>query len=177
MNLNEALDEVVVAAKQPKQFPPGVTPLPSPCHRFNEDNSETGSARVANARPGDGLPLGVGNLCQHYKAWEPFEAGFLFGLQRYHQSAMRATGHVFSEFLGRHRSLNKRELLASCADYRREIPKTLKGTRARPMTSGGRDIESIGCAGMETDSTCNTTAEVSGDLVSDRVLQCPSGQR
>ena len=67
MDLHEALKEVLDAAKQPKQFPPGAKPVALSGEAFVRavslrTSERTGMARVVDARPGDGLPLDLGNL-------------------------------------------------------------------------------------------------------------------
>ena len=61
MDFHEALQEVLDAASQPKQYPPGVTPVALSGDALDTQELEsTGLARVADTCPGDGLPLGVG---------------------------------------------------------------------------------------------------------------------
>ena len=59
MELADALQEVVDAAKQPRKHPHGKTQVP-----LSGDAAHLGNgwARVVDASPGDGLPLGVGEL-------------------------------------------------------------------------------------------------------------------
>lgn len=137
MDLNEALDEVVAAAKQPKQFPPGVTPLPVSGDAISLTKITAKRARRESLTPAqETVCRWVWETCaKHYKAWEPFEAGFLFDCNVNHELAMWAKmAHVFSEFLGRHRSLNKRELLGELCRLSAGVSlKTLKGTRAKEL--------------------------------------------
>ena len=72
---------------------------------------------------------------QHWEAWEKFEVGFLYDYNVDHELAMWVRiAHVFSEFLKRHPSVNKREILGDLLQLSAGVSvKRLKNRRAKEL--------------------------------------------
>jgi hypothetical protein len=72
---------------------------------------------------------------QHWEAWEKFEVGFLYDYNVDHELAMWVRiAHVFSEFLKRHPSVNKREVLGDLCRASAGAPMSgFKGSRAKEL--------------------------------------------
>ena len=90
-------------------------------------------ARLVDSRPGDGLPLGVGELRKHYEPWEQFEVGFLYDYNISHELAIWVRiAMVFKEFVKRHPSVNKRQVIGElCRLSAGSRITEFKGSRAK----------------------------------------------
>ena len=140
MDLTDALQEVLDAAKQPRQFPSGAKRAALAGEAFvsavdPEQAERTAMVRVADARPEDGLPLDLGSLRQHYKPWEPFELGFLCEYNVNHELAVWVRiVRIFAEFIKIHPSANKREIVDDLCQLSAGVSvKKLKGKRAKEL--------------------------------------------
>ena len=137
MELREALDEVLEAAKQPKQFPPGVTPQLLVGDAIDSADLK-GRVWHESLTPAQEMVCRwVWETCaQHYQPWERFEVGFLYDYNTSHELAVWVRiAIVFGEFLERHPSANKRDVLgALCRLSAGASIRTLKGSRAKELT-------------------------------------------
>ena len=141
MELQEALKEVLDAAKQPKQFPAGAKPVAltgDAFTKFAKSQQVKSQAWHESLTPAQEMVCRwVWEICaQHYKPWEPFEFGFLCDYNVNHELAVWARiAIVFAEFLRIHPSVNKRELLADvCQLSAGGSVRRLKGSRAKELT-------------------------------------------
>ncbi len=141
MDLQEALDEVLAAARLPKQHPPEATPK----ELIGEAAMEAVEAGQLRRKAWhESLTAAQETVCrwiwetcvQYHKAWEPFEVGFLYDYNIDHELAMWVRiAHVFSEFLKRHPSVNKREVLGDlCRASARAPMSGFKGGQAKELT-------------------------------------------
>lgn len=141
MDLQAALAEVLAAAKQPKQYPPGVTPTALTGDALNK---ALGSQEMKARAWHDALTPAQETVCrwiwetaaQHYEPWEKFEVGFLYDCNINHELAVWITiAKVFSVFVQRHPSVNKREVLGDlCRLSAGAAIASLKGGRAKELT-------------------------------------------
>ena len=141
MDVTEALREVLDAAKQPKQFPCGAKPVAltgEALLRAAESHKVKGRAWHESLTPAqETVCRWIWETCaQHWEAWEKFEVGFLFDYNVDHELAMWVRiAHVFSEFLKRHPSVNKREVLGDLCRASAGAPMSgFKGARAKELT-------------------------------------------
>jgi hypothetical protein len=140
MDLHEALKEVLDAAKQPKQFPSGAKRVPL----ATEVLVTTVSTEQIKGRAWhESLTPAQKTVCrwiwetcvQYDKPWEAFEGGFLCEYNVNHELAVWARiAHVFSDFLKRHPSVNKREILGDLLQLSAGVSvKRLKNRRAKEL--------------------------------------------
>jgi hypothetical protein len=140
MDLQEAFDEVLAAARLPKQHPPEATPK----ELIGEAAMEAVDAGQLRAKAWhESLTPAQETVCrwiwetcvQYHKPWEPFEAGFLYDYNIDHELAMWVRiAHVFSEFLKRHPSVDKRLVIGELVGLSMGIPiRKLKGGRAKEL--------------------------------------------
>ena len=141
MKLQEALKEVLDAAKQPKQFPPGAKPVALTGDALvGVINTKQVKARAwhESLTPAQEIVCRwVWETCaQHYKPWEPFEFGFLCDYTVNHELDVWARiAIVFTEFLRIHPSANKRETIGDlCRLSAGTVAKSFKGSRAKELT-------------------------------------------
>jgi hypothetical protein len=140
MDLHEALKAVLDAAKQPRQFPPGANLVPLAGEVLvTAVNSEQmkGQAWHESLTPAqETVCRWIWETCaQHWEVWEKFEVGFLYDYHIDHELAMWVRmAQVFSEFLKRHPSVNKREILGDLRQLSAGVPvKRLKNRRAKEL--------------------------------------------
>jgi hypothetical protein len=76
------------------------------------------------------------NCAQHFEPWEKFEAGFLFDYNNNHELAIWVRiASVFAKFLGRHPSVNKRQVIGElCRLAAGGRITAFKGSRAKELT-------------------------------------------
>ncbi len=140
MDLQEALDEVLAAARLPKQHPPEATPT----ELIGEAAMEAVDAgRLRGKAWRESLTPAQETVCrwiwetcvQYHKPWEPFEVGFLYDYNIDHELAMWVRiAHVFSEFLKCHPSVDKRLVIGELVGLSAGIPiRKLKGGRAKEL--------------------------------------------
>lgn len=140
MDLEEALNEVLTAAKLPKQHPTEATPTALVGEAAMEA-SESGRYRVRAWH--ESLSPAQETVCrwiwetcaQHYEPWEKFECGFLCEYNVNHELATRARiALVFDEYLERHPSVDKRLVIGELCGLATGIPiRKLKGGRAKEL--------------------------------------------
>lgn len=140
MDLDEAMSEVLDAAKQPKQAPPGVTPTPLSGDAFDK---AVRSHDLKSQAWHESLTPAQETVCRwiwetcgrHYEPWEPFEFGFLCDYNTNHELAVWVRiAHVFDAFVKRYRSVDKRVVLGElCRLSAGARLMTLKGGRAREL--------------------------------------------
>ena len=137
MELHEALEEVLDAAKQPKEYPSGVTPV-----ALSGDAIDTHGMKARAWH--EALTPAQGTVCrwvwktcaQHYEPWEKFEVGFLYDYNISHELAVWVRiASVFAEFLKRHPSVNKRQVIGELCRLSAgsRVPE-LRGSRAKELT-------------------------------------------
>ena len=137
MEFADALQEVLDAASQPKQYPPGVTPVNLPGDAIDSQDLK---ARVWH----DSLTPAQEMVCrwvwencaQHYEPWEQFEVGFLYDYNNSHELAIWVRiAMVFKEFVKRHPSVNKQDVIGSlCRLSAGSRVTQLRGGRAKELT-------------------------------------------
>ena len=73
---------------------------------------------------------------QHYEPWEQFEVGFLYDYNTSHELAVWVRiASVFAEFLKRHPSVNKRQVIGDlCRLSAGSRVMVFKGSRAKELT-------------------------------------------
>jgi hypothetical protein len=137
MDVAKALKEVLEAAKKPKQFPSGAKPEALTGKEVVRATQVKGRAWHESLTPAqETVCRWIWETCaQHCEAWEKFEAGFLYDYNVDHELAMWVRiAHVFSEFLKRHPSLNKREVLGDLCRASAGAPMSgFKGSRAKEL--------------------------------------------
>jgi hypothetical protein len=139
MDIHEALREVLAAAKQPRQYPPGVTPTALTGKEFDKSLNSPMGARAWH----ESLTPAQETVCrwiwetaaQHYEPWEEFEVGFLYDCNIDHELVVWVRiAHVFSVFVKRHPSVNKREVLGDlCRLSAGAAVASLKAGRAKEL--------------------------------------------
>lgn len=138
MDLSEALKEVLDAAKQPKQFPPGAAPTALSGDAFVKATGLKSQVWHESLTPAqETVCRWIWETCaQHYDPWERFEFGFLCEYNTNHELAVWARiALVFNEFIQRHPSVNKRELIGElCGLSAGAGVRKLKGRRAKELT-------------------------------------------
>lgn len=147
MDLQEALQEILEAASQPKQCPPGMTPVAL----LGDD---IGSQELKHRAWHESLTPAQETVCrwvwetcaQHYEPWEQFEVGFLYEYNTSHELAVWCRiALVFTEFLKRRPSVNKRDVISDlCRLSAASRVTEFKGSRAKELTElwqqGPRDL-------------------------------------
>ena len=149
MDLEEALDEVLAAAKLPKQHPPEAKPT--------EVTELVGEAAMEAIDAGglkvkawhESLSPAQEVVCRwiwetcvkHHKPWEKFEVGFLYEYNINHELAIWARiALVFGEFVNRHPSVEKRLVIGDLIGLSTGIPtRMLKAGRAKELKELWRD--------------------------------------
>jgi len=99
-----ALEEVLDAASQPKQYPPGVTPISLSGAAIDTEGLK-GRAWHDSLTPAQEMVCRWvwENCAQHYEPWERFEVGFLYDYNTSHELAIWVRiAMVFKEFVQRH---------------------------------------------------------------------------
>jgi hypothetical protein len=140
MDLEDALDEVLAAAKLPKQHPPEATPA----ELIGEAAMEVVEAGQLKARAWhESLSPAQETVCRwiwetcakHYEPWEKFEVGFLYDYNVSHELATWARiAVVFCEFIKRHPSVDKRLVIGELCGLSAGIPiRKLTGGRAKEL--------------------------------------------
>ena len=137
MEFAEALQEVLDAAKQPRQYPPGVTPIPLSGAAIDTEGLK-GRVWHESLTPAQEMVCRWvwENCARHYEPWERFEVGFLYEYNTSHELAVWVRiAMVFKEFVGRHPSVNKRDVIGSLCRLSAGGRVThLKGGRAKEST-------------------------------------------
>jgi hypothetical protein len=137
VEFHEALKEVLDTARQPKQYPPGVTPV-----ALSGDALGTGGLKARawheSLTPAQEMVCRwVWDKCaQHYEPWEQFEVGFLYDYNISHELAVWVSiAMVFTEFVRRHPSVNKPQVIGElCSLSAGGRVRQLKGSRAKDLT-------------------------------------------
>ncbi len=137
MEFHEALSEVLDAAKQPKTYPPGMTPLDLSSDAIESQDMKARVWHESLTPAQEAVCRWVWETCaQHYEPWEQFEVGFLYDYNISHELAVWVRiALVFAEFLKRHTSVNKRQVIADLCRLSASSRVTeLKGRRAKALT-------------------------------------------
>jgi hypothetical protein len=141
MELQDALDEVLDAAKRPKQYPAGAKAIAV----TNEAIVGAGYSGPLKTRAfHESLSPAQETVCRwiwetcanHRVHWEKFEFGFLCDYNVDHELAMWARiALIFAEFVKRHPSVNKRIVVQElCALSAGAQVTVLKAGRAKELT-------------------------------------------
>ena len=100
MDLHEALEEVLYAVKQPKQSPPGMTPVPLSGDALDTKDLKARVWHESLTPAQETVCRWVWETCaQHNEPWEQFEVGFLYDYNISHELAVWVRiALVFAEF-------------------------------------------------------------------------------
>ena len=137
MEFVEALQEVLDAASQPKQYPPGMTPVTLPSSAIGSQDLKARAWHDSLTPAQTMVCRWVGENCaQHYEPWEQFEVGFLYDYNTSHELAIWVRiAMVFKEFVKQHPSVNKQDVIGSlCRLSARKRVTQLRGGRANTLT-------------------------------------------
>jgi hypothetical protein len=137
VDLHEALEEVLDAAKQPKEYPSGVTPVALSGDAIDTQELKARAWHESLTPAQETVCRWVWETCaQHYEPWEKFEVGFLYDYNTSHELAVWVRiALVFAEFLKRHSSVNKRQVIGElCRLSAGSRVAELKGRRAKELT-------------------------------------------
>jgi hypothetical protein len=137
MELDEALKEVLDAAKQPKQYPPGATPMALKGDDFRKKPVNVQAWHDSLTPAQETVCRWIWETCgQHYEPWEKFEVGFLFDYNVNHELAVWSrVAIVFDSFVKRHPSVNKRDVIYDlCRLSAGTSVKKMSGSRAKELT-------------------------------------------
>jgi hypothetical protein len=137
VDLHEALKEVLEAASQPKQYPPGVSPVELSIDAFDTQDVKRRAWHESLTPAQETVCRWVWETCaQHYEPWEQFEVGFLYDFNTSHELAVWVRiASVFAEFLRRHPSVNKRRVISDLCRLSAGSRLTeFKGSRAKELT-------------------------------------------
>lgn len=140
MDFEKAFDEVLAAAKLPKQFPPEATPTALVGEAAME---AIDSGRCKGQAWHESLTPAQETVCRwiwekcakHYAPWEKFEFGFLCEYNTNHELAVWSRiALAFGEFVKRHPSVDKRLVIGELVGLSVGIPiRKLKGGRAKEL--------------------------------------------
>ncbi len=137
MELQDALREVLDAARQPKQYPPGVTPISLSGAAIDTEGLK-GRAWHESLTPAQAVVCRwAWETCsQHYESWERFEVGFLYEYNTNHELAVWIRiATVFDQFVKRHGAVNKRQVIGSlCRLSAGGRVTQFTGSRAKELT-------------------------------------------
>ena len=137
MDLHEALEEVLDAVKQPKQYPPGMTPVALSGDAIDAKDLKARVWHESLTPAQETVCRWVWETCaQHNEPWEKFEVGFLYDYNISHELAVWVRiALVFAEFVKRHPSVNKRQVISElCRLSAGSRVTELKGSRAKELT-------------------------------------------
>jgi hypothetical protein len=137
MELQEALQEVLDTARQPRQYPPGVTPISLSGAAIDTEGLKGRAWHESLTPAQEKVCRWVWETCaQHHEPWERFEVGFLYDYNISHELAVWVRiATVFREFVKRHPSVNKRDVIGElCRLSAGSRVRQLKGSRAKELT-------------------------------------------
>ena len=137
MEFVEALQEVLDAASQPKQYPPGMTPVTLPSGAIGSQDLKARAWHDSLTPAQTMVCRWVWENCvQHYEPWEQFEVGFLYNYNTSHELAIWVRiAMVFKEFFKQHPSVNKQDVIGSlCRLSAGERVTQHRGGRANELT-------------------------------------------
>jgi hypothetical protein len=142
MNIDEAMNEVLVAAKGPRRVPAGATSVKEVggvelLELFENQQLQACVAHESLTKAQETVCRWVWDtMTRHWKPFETFEAGFLYDFNIDHELALWVRmALVFEKFMQLHRSANKREIVDSLCHLSIGLPPILlSGKRARELT-------------------------------------------
>ena len=137
MEFHEALKEVLETASQPRQYPPGTTPIALSCDAIDTQDLKARAWHESLTPAQEMVCRWVWDKCgQHDEPWERFEVGFLYDYNISHELAVWVRiAMVFAEFVERHPSVNKRQVIGElCRLSAGSQVKQLQGSRAKELT-------------------------------------------
>jgi hypothetical protein len=137
VEFHEALKEVLDAVKQPRQYPPGVTPVTLPGDAIDSQDMKAQVWHESLTPAQEMVCRWVWENCaRHYEPWEKFEVGFLYDYNISHELAVWVRiASVFGEFHKRHPSVNKRQVIGElCRLSAGSRVTELRGKRAKELT-------------------------------------------
>ncbi len=138
MDFDEALEEILEAARQPQQYPPGVTPVALTGDEAFEGQDMKRQVWHESLTPAqEAVCRWVWETCvQYYEPWEQFEVSFLYDYNTSHELVVWVRiAMLFEEFLKRHPSVDRRLVIGELCrlSVGRRVTE-LKGSRAKELT-------------------------------------------
>jgi len=137
VEFHEALQEVLDAARQPKEHPPGMTPVALSGDAIGTMDLRARAWHESLTPAQEMVCRWVWESCaQHDEPWEQFEVGFLYDYNISHELAVWVRiALVFAEFLKQHPSVNKQQVIGElCRLSAGSRVTELKGNRAKELT-------------------------------------------
>lgn len=137
MEFHEALKEVLETVSQPRQYPPGTTPIALSGDAIDTQDLKARAWHESLTPAQEMVCRWVWDKCgQHYEPWERFEVGFLYDYNISHELAVWVRiAMVFAEFVERHPSVNKPQVIGELCRLSAGGPVgQLKGSRAKELT-------------------------------------------
>jgi len=133
----EALEEILETANQPRQYPPGMTPVALSADDIASQELKHRAWHESLTPAQETVCRWVWGTCaQHNEPWEQFEVGFLYDYNTSHELAVWVRiASVFAEFLERHPSVNKRDVIRDlCRLSAGSRATEFEGSRAKELT-------------------------------------------
>jgi len=137
VDFHEALDEVLNAASQPKQYPPGVSPVDLTVDAIGSQDVKRRAWHESLTPVQEIVCRWIWDNCaKHYECWEQFEVGFLYDYNISHELAVWVRiASVFAEFLRRHPAVNERQVIGElCRVSAGSRVMEITGRRAKELT-------------------------------------------